>query len=379
MKKEVIILGDIEIGAGTLTDDFVSDEALSKLIRALSKRERPVDLILNGDTFDFLKCPYIVEGKSTYPRYITPEISVTKLGSMYKAHRRVFDALSLFVSNPKHKLYFLVGNHDYDLVYRRVKREIANILQPKGNLFFGMHYRKHGIYVEHGHQYDLLNRANYKNLFLNYEGKKILNLPWASFGLIDRFMGIKEDHPFLERIHPRPILLTHHQAVNKKITIAAIKYFLNSVFYYPFRYYADPTYTFSREILHELYLRFKKVGSEIGNIIDPFIKRRKRSISNFKIVVLGHIHETKVEYRRGKAIVNPGSWRDEYDLDADTKELIPRGKRFVHIKIQDDDSFEWNLREFPLKRNNLNFDKVIKNEMSFLHLVAKEENFKVMK
>ncbi len=60
MERETIILGDIEMGGGTLTDDFISDKALSHLIRTLSQRAHRVDLVLNGDTFDFLKCPSIV-------------------------------------------------------------------------------------------------------------------------------------------------------------------------------------------------------------------------------------------------------------------------------------------------------------------------------
>ena len=70
-KKEIIILGDIEMGGGTLTDDFISDNTLTKLIYSLCNKNAPVDLVLNGDTFDFLKCPYIVNNAASYPRHIT--------------------------------------------------------------------------------------------------------------------------------------------------------------------------------------------------------------------------------------------------------------------------------------------------------------------
>ena len=53
MKKEIIILGDIEMGGGTLTDDFISDKTLAKLIYSLCNKNVPVDLVLNGDIFAF--------------------------------------------------------------------------------------------------------------------------------------------------------------------------------------------------------------------------------------------------------------------------------------------------------------------------------------
>ena len=106
IKKEVIVIGDIEMGGGTLTDDFISDKALSKTILSLNKRKHPVDLILNGDVFDFIKCPYIVNNKKKYPRHITSEISLGKLRLIYKAHKPVFEALRKFASGKNNRIYF---------------------------------------------------------------------------------------------------------------------------------------------------------------------------------------------------------------------------------------------------------------------------------
>ena len=61
--REIIVIGDIEMGAGTLTDDFISDKYLVKLINSLTRKKHPVDFVLNGDTFDFLKCPLIEDRK----------------------------------------------------------------------------------------------------------------------------------------------------------------------------------------------------------------------------------------------------------------------------------------------------------------------------
>ena len=87
MDQHIIILGDIEMGAGNLTDDFISDTVLASSILAWSKLPGPVDLVLNGDTFDFLKCPSQLQPTTIYPRHITAEISLAKLKLIQAAHR----------------------------------------------------------------------------------------------------------------------------------------------------------------------------------------------------------------------------------------------------------------------------------------------------
>src|SRR3989344_2456408 len=99
LSKEIIVIGDIEMGAGNLTDDFIADRKLSSLILELAKRRHPVDLVLNGDTFDFLKSPSQLQPHTKYPRHITKEISLAKLQLIYNAHKPVFEAWKKFASS----------------------------------------------------------------------------------------------------------------------------------------------------------------------------------------------------------------------------------------------------------------------------------------
>ena len=75
MKKQILIFGDIEMGAGNLTDDFISDKTLSRLILEFARRDHPIDLVLNGDIFDFLKAPSQL-CPTLYPRHITKDVSL---------------------------------------------------------------------------------------------------------------------------------------------------------------------------------------------------------------------------------------------------------------------------------------------------------------
>lgn len=372
IQKRIIVLGDIEMGAGNLTDDFIADRKLSTLILGLARRRHPIDLVLNGDTFDFLKCPSQLQPHTTYPRHITTEISLMKLQLIHDAHKPVFEALAAFVRSPNKNIYFILGNHDHDLVYPAVQEKIKALLHNSQRINFpGLKYTESGVYVEHGQQYDFLFKVNFNQLFSNYEGQSILKLPFVSLGLISRFMKFKEENPFIERIFPRPALFTHHQVIAKKMNINTASYFLKSLLYYPFRFYSDPTYTFPTGLLREFYHRLRTVHWEVDNITNIFLQKRK---IKKEIIVLGHIHEKMIAKGRKRVIIHPGSWRDEYDFNPLTRELVPRRKRYVNIKIIHDRP-QYEIIDLPQNRNILYFDEVIKDELKYVELAAKEEGY----
>ncbi len=375
MNKEIIILGDIEMGGGTFTDDFISDKALSKLIYSWCNKNTPVDLVLNGDTFDFLKCPYIVNNTVTYPRHITSEVSLAKLRLIYHAHFPVFEALKRFAAEKKNRIFFIVGNHDADLVHPEVQEEIKNILNSFENIIFSFYYNEQGVHAEHGHQYDFLNKVNEEHLFLHYNGQKILNIPWVSLGLISKFMILKEEYPMLERITPRPALFSHHQSVEKVLARHGIKYLLKSLIYYPIRYYADPTYTFPRELVREFYRRLKHVHWDVDEIVTVFKKKRKRKLHRNKIYVLGHVHKRHLEQNGKITIIHPDTWRDEYFLDTHTRTLTPKSKRYVQIIVENDQNLTWKLINVPVQRTVFHFDDVIRDEKKYVGLAAQEEEY----
>ncbi len=373
MKREIIIMGDIELGGGTLTDDFISDKTLAKLISELAQKKHSVDLVLNGDTFDFLKCPYIIGDTRSYPRHISKEVSLSKLTQIHKAHELVFEALRKFVGKTENHLYFTIGNHDHDLFFVAVQEKIKEYLGKKKNIHFRLNYHQHKVYAEHGQQYDFLNKIKPDQPFHTYGKKQILNIPWLSFGLISRFMVIKEEHPFLERIKPLPLLFSHHQSLVKKLSWHSLKYFLLSILYFPLRHYYDPTYNFPKEMVRELYRRIKKVHWDVDAIVDKFKRKRKKLMKNNRVLVLGHIHDKYVEERDGTVLIHPSTWRDEYLLDPETKKLRPMPKRYVKVLIDDNDELKWELVEIPGRREEFNFDDVAKDEVKYIKKAAEME------
>ena len=324
IKKDIIVIGDIEMGAGNLTDDFISDRALSKVILKFAKKRNTVDLILNGDTFDFLKCPYVQKEKHTYPNKITEEISINKLEQIYKAHRRVFQALKHFVSQAKNNLYLIIGNHDHDLFFPGVQKKLRTLLKGKHNIFFPLVYQQNSVHVEHGHQYDALNRVDLEDLFVTKGKKTYLNLPEASQGILFSLMGLKtKHHPFLERIKPISALLAHHLKLSKAIKRRSVLYFTRRMLGYSLHRIVSKKAKYPHELVKEALQRLKKHVDCAINIVPQF-KRKRKQLKQYAVHVFGHVHHRYIEQHTDWVIIHADTWRDEYLFDIKSRKLLPK-------------------------------------------------------
>lgn len=366
--KEIIVFSDVEMGAGNLTDDFIADKTLARVIRTFGAKKHPVDLVLNGDTFDFLKCPFTLKPRAEYTRYVSADVALAKLRLVYKAHRRVFHALRDFVVREGKSVYFIRGNHDLEIAFPEVQHELQKYIGR--NVFFpGLVYDHHGAYIEHGQQYDIANFIHPRRLFTRHRGEKILNNSFSSFTVISALIPLKEHNPFLERIKPWAVLLTLHTPIGKKVNRTIALYFLKSLFYYPLRYYDDPTRTFPRQFVGEFIRRVRQWDWDVTDYLPVFKKKRKLK----KVIVLGHIHEKYVEQGREHVIIRPGTWRDEYTVDQFTGEVQPAGKRFVRITVNG--GIRWAVVAMRNRRKPIKFVDIVKDEKKYMRMAKEEEGY----
>lgn len=366
MVKEIIVFSDIEMGAGNLTDDFIADKTLAMLVKTFGEKSHAVDLVFNGDTFDFLKCPYKLAPQPAYTRHVTSEAAVAKLKLVHRAHPLVFDAMRAFASQKDKKIYFVRGNHDLEIAFPEVQKELKKLI---GNTveFPGLFYKRSRVYVEHGQQYDIANFINPQETFTRHNGKTILNNTFASFAVISALIPLKEQHPFLERIKPWPVMLRLYAPIGKKVNRTIATYFLKSLFYYPLRYYDDPTHIFPRKMIGEFIRRIRQWNWEVDDYLSIFKKEKKLN----EVIVLGHIHEKYLERGRNHVIIRPGTWRDEYYLDAATGLVQPAKKRYVDILLGD--VIQWKLVTMPHRRKPFHFYDVVKDEKKYLEWAKKAE------
>ena len=376
MSTKVIVFGDTELGAGTITDDFIADKLLAKIINYYSLSEEQIDLVFNGDSFDYLKCPKIINNKATYPRHITAEISLHKTRLILSAHIEVIDALRNFGIKSNHHIYYLYGNHDPDLKFPEVQRLIKKELETK-DIHFQYSYTKPGLHIEHGDAYDILHQQKNPAHFVKYRGKKILNLPFVSYALIDKFMVIKEANPFLERIKPESELYKHHPEIAKIIKKKTVSYFMKSIFYYPLRHPQDPTYRLPVGLFEQFITRMRAQKLYVESVIPLF---RAKNASELKeahhpgIYILGHRHDFIIEKDGEHTIMHPDTWRDEYKLHPHTKLLTPKDKHYIEV-TKNNQTWKYKLHTIKSKRGAMDFNYVTKHQIEAAKQAAKEEEY----
>ena len=224
--KLKIVVSDFHLGAGppdigvNPLEDFVADEAFARFletVRAESNREgKEVELIINGDFFEFLQVPAVSEfdPQRMYPAELyydsSQPASIQRLNLIVAGHPMVFDALADFiqVEKPRRRMTLIKGNHDVNLFWPGVKQRLREILGATGRrasmLLFAERYvsREH-IYVEHGHQYaESLNRwSNFDDPRDGKNPDQLFYPPGSQF-VIEFFNAIERDRAWADSLKP---------------------------------------------------------------------------------------------------------------------------------------------------------------------------------
>jgi UDP-2,3-diacylglucosamine pyrophosphatase LpxH len=162
MRVTRLVISDLHLADGIFPLDGFGDRQQAALLRLLSGSEsaEQVELIINGDCFDFLATtPYNLR------RAIDPALALQKIEKIIAAHLPFFIALRSFLDRPGRSLTFVAGNHDPELcfvaVQQRICRELTGWEQNARVSFCTSRiYRPvPDVYLEHGHRYDFWNRS----------------------------------------------------------------------------------------------------------------------------------------------------------------------------------------------------------------------------
>jgi UDP-2,3-diacylglucosamine pyrophosphatase LpxH len=224
--KLKIVVSDFHLGAGppdiraNPLEDFVADEAFAhflETIRAESDRDgKEVELIINGDFFEFLQVPAVDEfdPQRAYPPEAyydsSQAASIKRLDLIIAGHPIVFDALADFiqVKAPRRRMTLIKGNHDVNLFWPGVKQRLRESLGATGRrasmlLFAERYVSRERIYVEHGHQY-----AEWLNRWDNFDDPRErgnshqLFYPAGSKFVIDFFNFVERDRAWADSLKP---------------------------------------------------------------------------------------------------------------------------------------------------------------------------------
>ncbi len=231
-KNTLIVISDLHLSAGfnketkrySREEDFFFDNEFKRFLECLEKENQGNNhLIINGDLFDFLQVngdfakKLEKEGKirldkkeDIYGLGTEPHKTVFKLQRIRDGHKTFFEALRNFLSKGN-ELSIISGNHDIELFWEEVQKELINILSDKDSAIKGrikfylwFYYDKENkIYIEHGSQYDNWNSFKFilYPVMPQVERRKIL-LPFGSFFVRYFFNKVEDFNPFADNIKP---------------------------------------------------------------------------------------------------------------------------------------------------------------------------------
>lgn len=230
-RKLKFIISDLHLGAGhgpdvsnpledfTATSEFIA--FLHQIIQESEHNQSEVELIFNGDLFEFLQVPATdqFEPAKAYPSqaYLdsSEAASIQRLKLMVRGHSAIFDTLADFmhVEDPPRRITVIKGNHDVALFWPGVKSYLREVLGASGARasllrFADEFVSREKIYVEHGHQ-----RAEKMNGYHDSFDPRAshdpsqLFYPAGSHFLIHFINEVKLWRPFIDRIKPVTTLI----------------------------------------------------------------------------------------------------------------------------------------------------------------------------
>lgn len=342
MERIVAVFTDIEMGAGGPTDDFPHGDFLGALVRQVVEDARglPLHFVFAGDTFDFLKTS--VDGD--YPHHVTASIATEKFGRIHAAHAGFFEALSgILAADLRHRVSFLVGNHDPEIFFPSVRRAIRDAAGGSDRVGFpGFEVTAGPIWIEHGHQIDPLFRVDPERPVIGASPEPLLNLSWASIGLLSVVMPLHPDLHAYDRMAPRKRLMELVPELRDLFNALAWRYWTRD-FWRGFLVKKDPLLTFEWRMLKEVIRRLLGANPDVE--LDPSWLSTTVGSHPQAFFVCGHLHEMAHRAREGKRVLQLGAFRDEYEIRLGGLRLEPRLKPFALVRLSGDEILEVATRE----------------------------------
>lgn len=363
--RYLILISDCHLSAGRYFEgqlspheEFYYDDELASFLEYFSSGKYgedddgapvEVELFINGDFLDFLNVPY----QGEFEEGVTEELALYKTKAILNGHETVNAALRKFASLPGKKITYLMGNHDLDLVYESVRREIVERWDSRGQYpsenVSVLHDKNavsypEGVEIHHGHQFEAGNEVDLEHpLIESPAGEKLLSLPWGSIYVLKIINRMRWEREYLGKVHPIKIFLFWGLIFDTWFTLRfaflTIFYFLKTKVFHPSRASADGKTNLQNtiNILRQETKVFQTLEEDARKILDEN--------PSVKTVIFGHTHRAMDKvYPDGKQYINSGTWTKMVDLDL-RNFGSHSAKTFVHVEFKEGGS-RCELREW---------------------------------
>nr|BBH95455.1 hypothetical protein KTA_36540 [Thermogemmatispora argillosa] len=172
MSVTILVVSDLHLADGHEPFEGFAEEqerAWEEFLGAASpggalteKKDDAVELVINGDCFDFLATSPLVHART---RSVAQ--AVEKLERILAAHRSFFEVLAQFLSQPQRRVTFVPGNHDIELLFpaiqQRLRQALGHSVASEERVRFWPRPRYEPlptIVIEHGNFYDFWNHRS---------------------------------------------------------------------------------------------------------------------------------------------------------------------------------------------------------------------------
>jgi hypothetical protein len=340
----VVVMSDIEMGAGGAFDDFPDSSFCPDLLRSFTGREHAdlaIDLVLNGDVFDLLKTSH----EGAYPHHVTSEIALAKMRRVGAAHPLFFEGIGDFLHRlgARGRVFFVVGNHDAELLFPDVQRLVRSLCGDHENIRFpGLSVDIGRAHFEHGSQADPMFQLDENRLFVDYRGERILNLSWAAVALLDVLLPLQGLLYHHDRLRPKRLLLELVPEVKEVLEGAMWQYWTRD-YWRAFLDGEDPVKGVSWPMLKEVVRRLALKDPDVS-IGDEFQRRIVQS-DRYDLRVVGHEHDAAWFSYGDRKLLRTGAMRDEYMISQGGAVQTPINKTYAEVYLSGDDVVRSHLVE----------------------------------
>ena len=328
-----IIISDCHLSGGRIFEgalnpheDFQFDDEMCEFIRYFSSGTEygqtsdgavDVELFINGDFFDFLNVPW--EGE--FADVITEDIALYKTEAIINGHPKVMAALREFAFKPGKKITYMIGNHDADLFFPKVRERITREWDPSGQFpsekvsLIADRDRvqwEGGVEVHHGNQFEAVHVLNFdKPLLKDFNEKPVLNIPWGSFYVLKIVNRLKMERQYLDKVRPIRLFVLLGLLFDPWFTL---KYaFLTSF------YFLKTRFVYSTKRRASIKVTAKIIKEQTGTMLLDLEGEARRLLdehAKVKTVIFGHTHKPMSRiWPDGKQYINTGTWTRMINLD----------------------------------------------------------------
>lgn len=309
----VVVMSDVEMGAGGVFDDFPHSPWLAELINEYNEppyRGIPVDLVFDGDTFDLLKTSL----GDVYPRHVTEAVALAKLDRVLAAHPAFLEGVRAFLlgGDAQRRVHFVIGNHDAELAFPAVQRRLSEAIGAPGVWFPGFAVDIGDLRVEHGSQGDAMFRVDENQPFTTWKGETLLDLPWGAVAVIDVLLPLQSAFYALDRVKPRARVFELLPEVKDVLSAAFWRYYTREYLVDLFNR-SDPTRKASWAMLREVMYRFTTFDPDLA--ASAHYQRLVGAQDRYRVVVIGHLHTPGWWSWADRKVLQCGCLRDEYVID----------------------------------------------------------------